>query len=107
MFKIAPKRADLPPDPDRWKKAAWGFLPMLVVVTVMLGVIFLGHTIPGVPGEILGKLAGLMWSPFLLEGSLLFLGFMATLVYLNVRRKMEGDEYVSLEIPDDPDDGPA
>ena len=94
-------------DPNRWKYSALAVVPIFAVVGVMLGVILLGAYLPGVPGEIFAKLAGLMWSPFFLEGSLLFLGFMATGVFLHFRRKFEGDEFVELEIPETHDDGPA
>jgi len=49
-------------------------------------------------------IAGFMFSPFFMEITFAFLGFIALFWINGIRLQKEGDEYVSLEIPDDPDD---
>ncbi len=70
----------------------------------MLVIPMLGKFIPGFIGEVFAKLGGLMWSPFGLEGSLFFLGVISVFWINRVRRNMEGDEYVTLEVEDHPKD---
>jgi len=64
----------------------------------------LGKHVPGFPGEVFAKIGGIIWSPFGLEGSLFFMGLVSVFWINNIRRKMEGDEYVTLEIPDNQED---
>jgi len=79
-------------------------IPMVLIGFIMLAIPALGKFLPGYPGEVFAKIGGIMWSPFGLEASLFFLGIIAVFTINNIRRKREGDEYVSLEIPDSPND---
>lgn len=71
----------------------------LLILTALLGWRFL----PGLLGEWVGIIVGVMSTPFFLEGTFILLG-MTTVVLLNSwRRHKEGDEFVYLEQVDGPD----
>ena len=69
---------------------------------VILTVFLLG-SLPGFVGEVFRKIGGIMFTPFFLEISFAFLGLIAVLCINNIRLQREGDDYVSLEIEDDPE----
>ncbi|YCM44809.1 hypothetical protein V2O64_02100 [Verrucomicrobiaceae bacterium 227] len=79
-----------------------GFIPILLVGGVILTVFLLG-SLPGFVGEVFRKIGGIMFTPFFLEISFAFLGLIAVLCINNIRLQREGDDYVSLEIEDDPE----
>lgn len=53
--------------------------------------------VPGVLGEWLGMMVGIMSTPFFLEGTFVILGVLLVVVVSAVRRHREGDEFVSRE----------
>ncbi|MEI6674548.1 MAG: hypothetical protein WCO57_05170 [Verrucomicrobiota bacterium] len=53
--------------------------------------------VPGVLGEWLGMLAGIVSTPFFLEASAGVVGVLIVIVLNTLRRHWEGDEFVSLE----------
>lgn len=79
-----------------------GLIPILLVAGVIIGVFLLGN-LPGFTGELFQKIAGFMFSPFFLEGTFAFLGLIAVLCINNIRLKLQGDDYVAMEIEDDPE----
>ena len=57
--------------------------------------------VPGVLGEWLGMVVGIMSTPFFLEASFVILGVLVVMVVNAVRRHREGDEFVALDdLPD-------
>jgi hypothetical protein len=59
------------------------------------------RTVPGVLGEWLGMVVGIMSTPFFLEASFVILGVLVVMVVNAVRRHREGDEFVALgDLPD-------
>ena len=76
----------------------------IVGVAVVLIVMSLLANAPGLTGEIFAKMLGFMFTPVLLELSFAFLGLIALFWVNHVRLKAEGDDFVTLEIPDDRDD---
>lgn len=74
-----------------------GLIPILLVAALIIGVFLLG-TLPGFAGEIFRKIAGFMFSPFFLEATFASLGLIAVLCINNIRLKLNGDDYVTLEI---------
>lgn len=88
------------------KSLATGFGLILVVAAIIV-LIWLGTYLPGLPGEIFSMIAGIMWSPVLLDLSLFLIGLTLVLWVNHIRRKGDGDEFVYLEAvegPDIPDD---
>ncbi len=63
------------------------------VVTLLLG----WRHVPGVLGEWLGMVAGIMSTPYFLEASFVVVGVLTVIVLNTVRRQREGDDFVSLE----------
>ena len=76
------------------------------IFSIALFILFIRQAkkLPGFAGEVFSMIAGFMFSPFFMEITFAFLGFIALFWINGIRLQKEGDEYVSLEIPDDPDD---
>ena len=77
-----------------------GILAVLVLCVPSFYIIW--HFVPGVFGEFLGVLAGIISTPFLLEASFLVIGLVIVIALNNMRLRRDGDEYVYLEEVDDP-----
>lgn len=78
-------------------------LGFIVAAALVIVTVWAGSYLPGFAGEIFSMLAGIMWTPVLLDTALFVLGF-ALILGLNLyRRKREGDEYVYLEQVEGPD----
>ncbi|MGE9268527.1 MAG: hypothetical protein ACQKBY_10555 [Verrucomicrobiales bacterium] len=86
--------------PHLMKRYFLGLLPILSVAAVLFSLPFLAK-LPGLPGEIFFKLFGFATTPFCMEISVAFLSVIALLVCNHIRRKNEGDDYISLEISDE------
>ncbi len=78
-----------------------GFLPILFVSIFIVGVLLLGH-LPGFAGEVFAKFAGFMFTPFFLEGTFICLGTFLVFWINHLRGKYEGDDFVEIEIKEDP-----
>ncbi len=74
----------------------------LIVSTLLIGY----HYLPGVWGEWIGTMVGIMTTPFFLEASFLFIGFGIVLFINGYRRKKEGEELVYLDQVDDAENLP-
>lgn len=71
---------------------------ILATITALVLLLLLGwRYVPGLPGEWLGTMAGMISSPFLLEGSFVALGIVIVTSLNSWRRTKEGDEFVYLE----------
>jgi len=71
---------------------------VLAGVACGVSVLLLGwRRVPGVLGEWLGMIVGIISTPFFLEGSFVILGVLLVMVVSAVRRHREGDEFVSRE----------
>lgn len=84
------------------KSLATGF-GLIAAAAAVIVLIWVGSYLPGYPGEIFSMIAGIMWSPVLLDISLFILGLTLVFWINHVRRQAEGDEFVSLETVDAPD----
>jgi hypothetical protein len=80
-----------------------GLIPILGVAGVIIG-IGLGGKLPGLAGEVFRKITGFMFTPVFLELTFAFLGLVAVFWINSIRLQREGDDFVSLEIEDDPND---
>ena len=70
---------------------------VLAVAAVVCLSIYGWRFLPGLLGEWVGFMVGLMTTPFLLEFSFLFLGLMLVVFINHWRRSREGDDFVTLE----------
>ncbi|HAT19181.1 MAG: hypothetical protein HRU37_02375 [Roseibacillus sp.] len=100
----AQKKAMFTPEQKRALLIGFG---LILAVATLLVLIWLGMFLPGFAGEVFRKLAGMMWTPVVLDLSLFLLGI-TLILWLNMFiRAREGDEYVYLEqIEAPPDDLP-
>jgi hypothetical protein len=71
----------------------------LVVTSLIIG----WRLVPGLLGEWLGIIAGLVSTPFLLETTFVILGFVIVIALNGWRRTRDGDEFVYLEQVKGPD----
>lgn len=79
-------------------------ISILVVLFFLIPLLLIGwRKVPGLAGEWLGLIVGLMSTPFLLEGSFLILGLVIVITVNQWRQRKEGDEFVILEQIDGPD----
>ncbi len=71
---------------------------ILTVLTLLVTGTLLGwRHVPGLAGEWLGTVIGIMTTPFFLEGSFLILGLVTVVTLNGWKRQREGDEFVYLE----------
>lgn len=73
-----------------------GSLIVMVLGGFMLGLLF-WRQIPGFLGESIGKIVGLLSTPFFLESSFVIFGFLIVIGLNSWRKYREGDEFVSLD----------
>ena len=88
------------------KSLAVGF-GLIALAAAVIVLIWVGTYLPGFPGEVFSMIAGIMWSPILLDISLFILGLTLVFWINHIRRQAEGDEFVLLETaekPEPPDD---
>jgi hypothetical protein len=73
-------------------------ISILVTLFFLIPLLLIGwRKVPGLAGEWLGLIVGLMSTPFLLEGSFLILGLVIVITVNQLRQRKEGDEFVILE----------
>ena len=87
----------------RVKQIAIGAGILMTLAVVVPGTLMGWRYLPGVLGEWIGMMVGLMTTPFIMESSFLLLG-LVIVIGLNIRRNAkEGDEFVYLEQVTGPD----
>lgn len=91
-------------NPAQRKSLRVGF-GLILAAAVVIILIWCGTYLPGFAGEVFSMIAGIMWSPILLDLSLFLMGFLLILWLNHLRRLRDGDEFVYLEQVDGPTDG--
>lgn len=88
---------------ERVKQVAVGVV-ILITLTVLVTASLLGwRLLPGLLGEWVGTMIGIMTTPFFMEASFAILG-LVTVISLNIwRQRKDGDEFVYLEQVAGPD----
>lgn len=79
------------------KQILAGGLILFAVSVVMVSFLMGWRFIPGWVGESLGTVAGIMSTPFFMEGTFLLLGLFIVLGLNTWRRHKAGDEFVTIE----------
>ncbi len=77
---------------------------LLVVAAVVISLLLFWREIPGLFGETLGKVVGIMSTPFFMEASFVILGFLIVVGLNTWRRHKEGDEFVTIDMKREPKD---
>ena len=88
---------------NRGKQILVGAAILLVVSTFFVSFLMGWRFIPGWVGESLGTVAGIMSTPFFMEGSFLMLGLVIVIGLNAWRRHKGGDEFVTIETSDPSD----
>jgi hypothetical protein len=96
------KKSDTDVDDPRRRQLAIGVPILLVLVVVVPAFLLVARGIPGVFGEFLALVAGIISTPFLLEIFFLIVGIIIVVGLNHLRQRREGDEFVYLEQVDDP-----
>lgn len=88
---------------SRLKQVLTGAGFLLLIGAILSGVLVGWRYLPGILGEAMGTLIGIITTPFLMEISLAFMGLLIV-IGLNIRHRIkEGDDFVYLEQVDGPD----
>lgn len=88
---------------ERVRQATVGVGILIGLATLICGLLLGWRFVPGIVGEWIGTMVGIMSTPFFLEGSFMILG-LVIVISLNVwHRHKEGDELVYLEQVTGPD----
>ncbi len=101
--------AKLPPEmviereENRVKQIAVGVGILLLLTLLVCGSLLGWGYLPGLLGEWIGTMIGVMTTPFFLEGSFIVIGLMIVVTLNHWRQKRDGDEMVYLEQVDGPD----
>ncbi|MCU0797632.1 MAG: dTMP kinase [Akkermansiaceae bacterium] len=73
---------------------------IIVVCGALIIALALLRQLPGFAGEFFGKIAGMLSTPLIMEGAIGLLGFLALLTFNHIRRLREGDDFVTLDVPE-------
>jgi hypothetical protein len=82
---------------NRGKQVAVGGLIIFSLMSAVIGLLVFWRYIPGWIGESVGKIAGLISTPFILETSFLIMGFGIVIMLNSWRRKKAGDDFVEFD----------
>lgn len=86
---------------ERMKQALIGVAVLAALTSGVLALLLGWRWVPGLLGEWLGTLVGIMSTPFFLEASFVILGVLVVMVVNAVRRHREGDEFIAIdELPE-------
>lgn len=89
---------------SRGKQFLVGGTILLAVAGVVIPLLLFWREIPGLLGETVGKVVGIMSTPFFMEASFVILGFLIVVSLNTWRRHKEGDEFVTIETKGEPED---
>lgn len=88
---------------ERVKQVAIGVSILLLITVVVTGLLLGWRLLPGLLGEWVGTMLGIMTTPFFMEASFIFLGLVIVILLNHWRRIKDGDDFVYLEQVSGPD----
>ncbi len=87
-----------------WVKTLTVGCCIMMCFFIILAIVgFAANFTTGLIQETASRIAGLMSSPVVMESSFFFIGLTLLFAYNIFRRKLDGDDFVEMEIPDDLD----
>jgi hypothetical protein len=87
---------------ERVRQVAVGIIILVTLTLVVAGTLLGWRLIPGLLGEWVGMMIGIVTTPFFMEASFAILG-LVTVIALNIwRQRKNGDEFVYLDLVDAP-----
>ena len=90
-------------DDERVKQVAVGAGILILIGVIVPGTLVGWRYLPGLLGETVGTIIGVMTTPFCMEASFVILGITIVIALNNWRRFKDGDDFVYLEQVDGPD----
>ena len=90
-------------DDERVKQVAVGAAIVLAIGVIVPSTLVGWRYLPGLLGETVGTIIGVMTTPFCMEASFVILGMIIVIALNNWRRIKDGDDFVYLEQVDGPD----
>ncbi|MBG7608117.1 MAG: hypothetical protein IZT59_08850 [Verrucomicrobia bacterium] len=81
----------------RGKQILVGAAILATLTVLVVGLLVGWRLIPGWVGESVGMVAGILSTPFFMEGSYVVIGLLIVLGLNTWRRRKEGDEFVEIE----------
>ena len=88
---------------ERVKQVVIGAGVLIALTLVVTGLLTGWRFLPGLLGEWVGMMVGIMTTPFFLEASFAILGLITVITLNQWRQSKDGDEFVYLEQVDGPD----
>jgi hypothetical protein len=88
---------------NRNRQIIIGSAILMVLTFVVCGALIGSRYLPGLFGEWIGMMIGVMTTPFFMEASFVILGLIIVIAINTWRRNRDGDELVFLERVDSPD----
>ena len=88
---------------ERVKQVAIGASILIVLAVVVSGLLIGWRLLPGLLGEWVGTIIGVMTTPFFMEASFAILGLVTVITLNHWRQHKDGDEFVYLEQVSGPD----
>jgi hypothetical protein len=82
---------------NRGKQFLVGGAILCLVAGMVISLLLFWREIPGLLGETVGKIVGIMSTPFFMEASFVILGFFIVVGLNTWRRHKDGDEFVTIE----------
>lgn len=89
---------------NRLKQVAVGVGILVVLTLLVCGALIGWRYLPGIFGEWIGMMIGVMTTPFFLETSFVIIGMMVVFALNHWQQKRDGDEFVYLEQLDGTDE---
>ena len=88
---------------ERVKQVAIGASILIVLTVVVVGLLIGWRKLPGLLGEWVGMMIGIVTTPFFMEASFAILGLVIVIALNHWRQHKDGDEFVYLEQVAGPD----
>lgn len=92
--------SEQPNHENRGKQLAVGGVIIVSLMTSVICLLVFWRFIPGWVGESVGKLAGLLSTPFILEASFFVMGLGIVVLLNSWRRKKDGNDFVEFDVRD-------
>lgn len=88
---------------ERVKQVGIAATILMTIMVTVTGLLLGWRFIPGILGEWVGTIMGILTTPFFMEASFVILGFLIVVLLNNWRQHKDGDEFVYLEQVTGPD----
>jgi hypothetical protein len=91
---------------ERVKQVAVGVSILVLLTVLVVGLLLTWRLVPGLVGETLGTIMGIVTTPFFMEASFSILGLVTVITINHWRQLKEGDDFVSLDVASDSEQDP-